>query len=150
MLFSMRIDLGQLSAQDLTLALPATEPGAAARDVTITSAEALRGTYLSEPDGFQLQGLSSARIALAKLHWFFGKLKLQTEQAAVLSEVTCQVRSSGQELELALGLGGLEAVQLHVETATLTLTAQLEARGLRLDSREGVGLLTAEQAVFHS
>lgn len=146
----MRIELEELTAQGLNLDLPAVGAGSAARDLRVQSAEALRGTLVTGADGFRLSDVTSARLALSKLHWSFGTLRLATEQAALLSELEANVSDAGEELEIALAVGALDSVELRLELGTMRICAEVHARELKLASREGVGLLTAEHAVFKS
>lgn len=146
----MRIELGELAAHRLNLDLPASEPGALTRELRVESAEALSGTLITGADGFRLSDVGSARLALSKLHWSFGRLGLATDQAAVLSELTANVHDAGEQLDIALAVDALDAVELRLELGNMRICAQVHARALKLASREGVGLLTAEHAVFNA
>jgi hypothetical protein len=145
----MRIDLGQLAIQDLDLALPAAPSDSRPNNVTVQSAEALRGVFSSGEGDWALEGLTAVRVVLAKLHWKFGALSLGTEQSATLSALKVDA-SSGETVDLTVELAQLEALDLHVAVGALELTAKLDAHALRLETREGVGRLVAEHAVFRS
>lgn len=144
----MRIDLGQLSVQGLSLELPGAAGQTQDNQVSIERGEALRGVMVQTASAFQLSNVSAASMLLAKLDWLFGKLRLSTEQSAELRGLTLDVGNAGGELELELELSGLSSLRLHVGLPPLRLTARLEASQLTLGSGTAVGVLRAEHAVF--
>ncbi|MDB4986020.1 MAG: hypothetical protein JWN04_1198 [Myxococcaceae bacterium] len=146
----MRIDLGQLSAADLQLDIPASSASHGERALTVSNAEQLRGVLETSASGWQLDDLTAVRLLLAKLHWQLGSVTLVSEEDAALQQLKASVASKHGDTVIALELGQLDAERLQVATASVRLAAQVEARGLRLESRQGVGLLTAEQATLHA
>ncbi len=144
----MQIDLGTVSAEQLTLDLAPARVGARARTLRVASAEQLVGALRTHEQGWAATGLGCARLLLQALSWSFGRLELQSEPRAELAGLAGEIASSSQVLELRLSSKELQAPRLWLTIGALKLSAQVAARALILEVDERVAVLRAQNAVF--
>src|SRR5690606_19520167 len=96
---TMRIDLGELSAERLCCELPPAWAEAPARRARVAAASGLVGAFATVQGGWQIAGLGCARASLDVLAWTFGKLVLEAQGLSELVALRGDLASTGK-LEL--------------------------------------------------
>jgi hypothetical protein len=144
----MRIDLGEISARGLALALPPASSGSPDRRATLVSATDLGGLFESSEAGWKLTRLACSEALLRALAWTFGKVSLVSDEQARLGGVRGELEQEGGRLQLELTFEALGAARLVLVVGALRVAARVEAEGLTLQQGAGNGILQAKRAVF--